>query len=164
MTILAKKTKRIRRTPEEAQAQILDAADKIMAKGRGPASLRLQDVAKLAGISHPTILHHFGSREGLVRALNNRALQRLSGTAVPGPAEADSSTDSVKIAFEAYRDGLAQRMIWLMQSSDPAPARTALFDEVVERFHELRKQFAQPGFEPDFADSRAVVHLTTIAA
>ena len=164
MTILAKKTKRIRRTPDEAQAQILDAADKIMAKGRGPASLRLQDVAKLAGISHPTILHHFGSREGLVRALNNRALQRLSGTAVPGPAEADSSTDSVKIAFEAYRDGLAQRMMWLMQSSDPAPARTALFDEVVERFHELRKQIAQPGFEPDIADSRAVVHLTTIAA
>src|ERR1700761_1952547 len=104
MMALARKTKRIRRSPEEARARILDAAEGIMAKGGGPASLRLQDVARLAGISHPTILHHFGSREGLVRALNLRALERLSGSAVPELAEADSSTDSIKIAFEAYRD------------------------------------------------------------
>ena len=161
---LARKTKRIRRSPEEARAQILDAAEGVMAKGGGPASLRLQDVAKLAGISHPTILHHFGSREGLVRALNLRALERLTTSAVPGPADADSSIDGVKLSFEAYRDGLAQRMVWLLQSSDQSPGRTALFDEVVERFHKLREQFARPGFEPDMADSRAVVHLITIAA
>lgn len=159
-----RKTKRIRRSPEEARAQILDAAERIMARGGGPASLRLQDVAKLAGISHPTILHHFGSREGLVQAINLRALERLTMSAVPGLGEADSSIDSVKLVFEAYRDGLAQRMVWLLQSPDQPPARVALFDEVVERFHQLRRQFAQPGYEPDLADSRAVVHLTTIAA
>jgi hypothetical protein len=84
--------------------------------------------------------------------------------AVPELAEADSSIDSVAITFAAYREGLAQRMVWLLQSSDQPPGRAALFEEVVERFHQLRRQFAQPGFEPDIADSRAIIHLTTIAA
>ncbi len=34
----------------------------------------------------------------------------------------------------------------------------------MERFHQLRKTFAQPGVEPDMRDSRAVIHLTTLAA
>ena len=135
-----------------------------MAKGGGPAALRLQDVAKLAGISHPTILHHFGSREGLVRALNLRALERLSDAAVAELSNPDSSRDSIGMTFAAYRDGLAQRMIWLLQSADAPMDRTALFDDVVEKFHQLRKQIARPGVEPDIANSRAVIHLTTIAA
>jgi AcrR family transcriptional regulator len=161
---LTRKTKRVRRRPEEARAQILDAADRIMAKGRGPASLRLQDVAKLAGISHPTILHHFGSREGLVRALNLRAVERLTDTTVSRFPAAESSMDSIEKTFAAYRDGLAQRTVWLLQSADKPPDRSALFDQVVEKFHQLRRHFARPGVEPDIADSRAIIHLATIAA
>ena len=56
-------------------------------------------------------------------------------------------------------------MIWLMQSKEkPAPERPELFEKVVESFHQLRKRFAQPGVEPDLADTRAVIHLTTLAA
>jgi AcrR family transcriptional regulator len=160
---LARKTKRVRRRPEEAQAQILDAADRIMAKGGGPAALRLQDVAKQAGISHPTILHHFGSREGLVRALNLRAVERLTDTTLSGLPGADTSMDSIAKTFAAYRDGLAQRTVWLL-SSDHPPDRSGLFEDVVERFHRLRKDFAPPGAEPSMADSRAIIHLVTIAA
>ncbi len=47
-----------------------------MAAG-GPAGLRLQEVAKAAGVSHPTILHHFGSREGLIQALNLRSVEQF---------------------------------------------------------------------------------------
>jgi AcrR family transcriptional regulator len=161
---LPRKIKRVRRRPEEARAQILDAADRIMAKGKGPASLRLQDVAKLAGISHPTILHHFGSREGLVRALNLRAVERLTSATLSSLSDAETSAGSIEKTFAAYRDGLAQRTVWLLQSSDGPPERTALFDEVVEKFHQVRIQFADPGAEPDIADSRAVIHLATIAA
>ena len=75
----APKKKRIRRTPEDAQADILDAAEAVMSKGGGPAALRLADVAHQAGVSHPTILHHFGSREGLVHAINKRAFEKLAG-------------------------------------------------------------------------------------
>jgi len=55
---------------------ILEAAEAGMADG-GPAGLRLETVAKAAGVSHPTILHHFGSRAGLIQALNLRTIQQL---------------------------------------------------------------------------------------
>ena len=162
---MAAKTKRIRRRPEDARALILDAADAIMAEGGGPAAMRLQDVAKKAGVSHPTILHHFGSREGLVRALNVRAFQRLTAMAGEAPDTVKDSHDGVARTFAAYRDGLAQRMVWLMQSA-PAPvaANLGLFEDAVQRFHTVRQKFAKPGKAPDIADSRAVVHLLTIAA
>ena len=161
---MTRKAKRVRRRPEEARVQILDASDRIMAKGGGPAALRLQDVAKLVGISHPTILHHFGSREGLVRALNLRAVGRLTDATLSALSDAESSAGSIEKTFAAYRDGLAQRTVWLLQSGDKPPDRTALFDDVVEKFHQLRKQIGRQGVEPDIADSRAIVHLTTIAA
>jgi AcrR family transcriptional regulator len=159
----APEKKRIRRTPEDAQANILDAAEAILARGGGPAALRLADVARQAGVSHPTILHHFGSREGLVRAINKRAFERLTETAMSETAR--SSDEGLKATFAAYREGLAQRMVWLMQSKEPpAPGRLDLFEDVVERFHQIRKQFAQPGVVPDIRDSRAVIHLTSLAA
>jgi AcrR family transcriptional regulator len=120
-------------------------------------------VARQAEVSHPTILHHFGSREGLVRAINKRALERLMATAGRGTSR--SSDGGLKATFAAYRDGLAQRMVWLMQSKEPPPpGRIALFEQAVETFHQTRRGFAAPGVEPDLADSRAVIHLTTIAA
>jgi AcrR family transcriptional regulator len=162
--ISPKKAGRVRRRPEDARALILDAAETIMARGKGPAALRLQDVAKAASVSHPTILHHFGSREGLVRALNLRAYEKLTTTAISGMSGKDSSRDGVGMTFAAYRDGLAQRTVWLLQSADQIPGRPALFEDVVKKFHEVRKSFARPGAEPDIADTRAVIHLMTVAA
>ena len=158
-------SKRIRRTPEDARAHILDAAEAILARGGGPAALRLQDVAHQAGVSHPTILHHFGSREGLVRAINKRGFEKLTDTATEQMASARAGDEGLKATFAAYREGLAQRTIWLMQSKEPPPPeRPEMFEKVVESFHQLRKRFAQAGVEPDLADTRAVIHLTSLVA
>ncbi|MBW8708481.1 MAG: helix-turn-helix transcriptional regulator, partial [Alphaproteobacteria bacterium] len=119
---LAQKKKRVRRRPEDAKALILDAAEASMKAG-GPAALRLQDVARAAGVSHPTILHHFGSRQGLVRALNLRSLQALTAGLLERMGEARSGDEGIKRTFEAYRDGLAQRTIWLLQSEGSPPAQ-----------------------------------------
>ena len=161
---MAARKKRVRRRPEEARALILDAAEKSMAAD-GPAGIRLQDVAKAAGVSHPTILHHFGSREGLVRALNQRTLEDLTRTIVDRMAVAESGDDGIARTFAAYRGGLARRMVWSIQSEPPpAAGQTPLFDSVVQSLHALRRSFASPGREPDIADTRAVVHLVTVAA
>ena len=160
----APEKKRIRRTPEDAQAHILDAAEAILAKGGGPGALRLQDVAHQAGVSHPTILHHFGSREGLVHAINKRAFEKLVAIAT-AQMESAPGDEGLKATFAAYREGLAQRMIWLMQSKEmPPPSRPDLFDKAVESFHQMRRRFAQPGVEPDLADTRAVILLTNLVA
>jgi AcrR family transcriptional regulator len=161
---LALKEKRIRRRPEDARALILDAAEARMTVD-GPAGLRLQDVARGAGVSHPTILHHFGSREGLVRALNQRSLETLRNSVLTHLDGAQSGNDSIKQTFAAYRDGVAQRLLWLIQSAAPeTPGGLKFFDEIVDALHAVRMKIATPGAAPDIEDTRAVIHLTTIAA
>ncbi len=144
---------------------ILEAAEAGMANG-GPAGLRLEAVAKAAGVSHPTILHHFGSREGLIQALNLKTIEHLKAVLLEvmraGPS---SSKDPIASAFAAYRDGLAQRMIWLMQSQAPmGAAGLPAFDELVEALHAMRLRMTDLNQDFDIADTRAIVHLTTIAA
>ena len=123
--------------------------------------MRLQDVAKKAGVSHPTILHHFGSRDGLVRALHQRALAELSNTVVSKMG----SSDGLHATFKAYREGLAQRMLWLTQSEDGPPrSGLAVFDAIATALHAERIKHGRPEVPPDMEDTRAVVHLVAIAA
>src|ERR1700761_2136136 len=130
--------KRIRRTPEEARRVILDAAESCMAKA-GPAGLRLQEVAELAGVSHPTILHHFESREGLVWAVHRRSIDQLRETLTAAMTGPGASVQPVAATFAAFREGLAQRMLWIVQSGPP-PAGGALpiFEEMVDHLHAIR--------------------------
>ncbi len=156
--------KRIRRTPEDARKIILDAAEAAMA-AEGPAGIRLADVARAAGVSHPTVLHHFGSRAGLIIALNRRTLDDLRVKLLTlMQADERTSDNAVGPTFAAYRGGLAQRMLWLIQQPDvPVPENLPMFEEMVERFHQLRAGLAAPGVAVDAFDSRAMVHLMTLA-
>src|SRR3954468_15791630 len=102
--------RRQRRTPEEARRLILEAAQDLLAR-TGPDGLRLQEIAAAAGISHPLILHHFGSREGLVRALTQRAVSELRDKLLAALGSAEYSLEEqLDRVFDAYRDGLAQRL------------------------------------------------------
>ncbi len=65
--VAKKKTKRVRRTPEQARAVILEAARKVFAE-IGPDAASLEAVAAEAGVSHGLITHYFGTFEGLVEA------------------------------------------------------------------------------------------------
>ena len=158
---LAPKAKRVRRSPEDAKRLILDAAEASMGAD-GPAGLRLQDVAKAAGVSHPTILHHFGSREGLISALNGRALDDLKNVVVgamgPGP-------EGMRATFKAYRDGLAQRVVWLIQAGmPPPPGGGGAFEAIVDALQAERIKHARPGVTPDIEDTRMVAHLSAVTA
>ena len=61
---------RRRGTPEQAKIEILAAAENIF-MDEGPDALRIKNVAKRAGMTPPTILHHFGSATGLLQALQH---------------------------------------------------------------------------------------------
>src|ERR1700738_4398255 len=86
--------KRARRTPEEARRLILETAQQLIARA-GPEGLRLQEIAAAAGISHPLILHHFGSREGLVRALTQQAVAELRDKLVAAMGSAEYSVEEL---------------------------------------------------------------------
>src|SRR5580700_1234011 len=101
---MTQRRKRLRRTPEEARRLILQAAQELIAR-TGPEGLRLQDIAAAAGVSHPLILHHFGSREGLVRALTQEAATELRDKLVTAMAASDYSVEEqLDRVFNAFRD------------------------------------------------------------
>jgi len=66
---------RRRRSAAETRDAILEAAERRLLD-KGPEAIQLQEIAADAGISHPAILHHFGSREGLVEAMILRGIAR----------------------------------------------------------------------------------------
>jgi AcrR family transcriptional regulator len=159
----------VRRTADEAKRVILDAAQALISS-TGPGGLRLQDIAAEVGLTHPVILHHFGSREGLMRALNERILddlrQRLTTTLAdasePSPDLVDRLLENV---FTVFRGGLAQRLVWLGADAVPAddpPA--AIFGSFVDAMHEQRLNVLPADPPPGRPDTEMLVYLVTVAA
>ena len=75
---------RKRRSPEQAKREILHAAQQLLLE-EGPESLKLSRIAKRAKLSHPLVLHHFGStdqllfhvQESIARDIRNQLLHSL---------------------------------------------------------------------------------------
>lgn len=116
--------KRVRRTAAEAKSVILDAAERRL-REFGPGGIKLQELAADVGVSHPAILHHFGSRDGLVEAVVRRALDTLRTTVLEEvrqqmhrKIDIASILDSV-FAILAER-GHARLVAWLiLEGTDP---------------------------------------------
>jgi TetR/AcrR family transcriptional regulator, repressor for neighboring sulfatase len=162
--------KRVRRSPEEARRLILDTAQALIAR-TGPQGLRLQDIATEAGISHPLILHHFGSRAGLVRALNREAVTELRDRLVAAMTQPEySAGDQLDRVFETFRGGLAQRLAWLALEDPGREVETEMvLRDIVDVLHARRlAAAAQDAPEADNAilreDSEWLIHLVAIAA
>ncbi|MEO8606111.1 MAG: TetR/AcrR family transcriptional regulator [bacterium] len=106
---------RRRRTAEEARHEILAAAQRRLAEG-GPEAIRLQDIARDLGIAHPTILHHFENREGLVRALARSAIGALNDDilrALSTPQPGASAAAVLDRIFETLGEsGHARLLAW----------------------------------------------------
>ena len=162
---IAGRGKRLRRTPEEARRLILETAQALIAS-TGPEGLRLQDIAAAAGISHPLILHHFGSREGLVRALTRQAVAELRDKLVSTIASGEYSVEQqLDRVFDAFRDGLAQRLAWLA-TVDPGGAEgtQTIMRDIADELHKRRVAAAAPGAAITRDDTDGLIHLVATAA
>lgn len=82
--------RRRRRSPEEARAAILDAAERLFSE-HGPDSVSVLDVAVEAGVSHSLVLHYFKSYAELVRSVlarrNKLVLQQIKERLLAGGGE-----------------------------------------------------------------------------
>jgi AcrR family transcriptional regulator len=164
--VSTRRVKRLRRTPEEARRLILETAQSLIAS-TGPEGLRLQDIAAGAGISHSLILHHFGSREGLVRALTRQAVAELRDKLVAAMASGESSVEQqLDRVFDAFRDGLAQRLAWLatVDSRGGAEGTQMILRDIADRLHARRIAAAPPGAVIPRDDTDALIHLVAAAA
>jgi AcrR family transcriptional regulator len=168
----AHKRRRVRRSAEEAQRLILDAAEKRLREG-GPEAIRLQDIARDVGISHPAILHHFASRDGLTQALERRAMARLEAELVESlasqPAVGDTAVAVIERAFAALGDaGHARMLAWrVLQFPDPGDPNEPqqLLRALADVVHARRKAFAEAEGQalPSAQDTEFVVRLAAAA-
>ena len=73
-----RKTRKVRgrRQPEEARELILASAETLLVE-QGPLALKLAEVAAAAGVANGTVLHHFGSIDGVHTALMERMTEQL---------------------------------------------------------------------------------------
>ena len=67
---------RRRRSPEVARLEILAAAEQRL-RSFGVEGLSVVDVAKDCGMSHATVIHHFGNTAGMRQALVAHMSDRL---------------------------------------------------------------------------------------
>ncbi len=166
--------KRVRRSADEARRVILDAAEqRLMAQG--PEGIRLQDIARDCGISHPAILHHFESREGLVRALIARTSEQLRETllnTLQAAEEDEERPDADRLiskVFEALSDhGTARLLSWMLLTGREIEAQSSqtMISEISSELHRRRKEGAARRGEPTPAveDTMFMSILTTSAA
>lgn len=164
--------KRVRRSAEEARRLILDAAEVRLAT-QGPEGIRLQDIARDVGISHPAILHRFESREGLVRALIARTSEQLRDklmAALKGKSGSElEAAELIENVFQALSDrGTARLLSWMMLTGrivDQGTSRSMMTD-IASELHAGRERYATKtgASAPDREDTLFIAMLTASAA
>ena len=80
--------------------RILDAARGEFAQ-HGFGGARLQDIAARAQLSHPTLLYHFGSKEGLYAAVIEQAMQDWAAMTSLAIADGKDGFDRVATLIDA---------------------------------------------------------------
>ena len=168
----AKPKPRRRLDSSTARELILDATEKRLV-GVGPSGIRLQEVAADAGVSHPTVLHHFGSREALVSAVIARALQRINATLIG--AIGASSGDEKKlegmlenVASALGETGHGRVILWLALEGHRIDGAEVRLSDVVGATHALRLARAKErkgdkGKRPTREDTAQAVVLAALA-
>lgn len=149
--VRARHQTRGRRSATETRRAILDAAERCLVEG-GPEAIRLQKIAADAGISHPAILHHFKSREGLTEALVVDGFAKLQAQFVEGwPSVKDPDVEGVFDRFYkiASDRGVARLMAWLILSGHTLGARNpGMLRRAAEKLHAGRVRRAKEGGFP----------------
>ena len=149
----------------ETREKIMRATWKLLEESGG-SGVRMSDIAKAAGISRQAVLHHFGSRDGLMRATVGRAwaelfaeLRGLGEGERPSLAAALERVDEV-----ARRRGNARVGAWLLLSGAQLPPEAiegqlaALPGQLVEA------RGAEPGAPGGVADPRDAHYTTLLVA
>lgn len=152
----AAKVPRTRRSATEARTRILEAAQRELLRV-GPQALRLTELARELEISHPAILHHFGSREGLVAAVVRHSMDGLSQQLMAALDAASGKRierlELVELVAAVCREGGLARLLAFLLLSDRANREPAGGGQPLRRLaeaaHDLRQRFGNPATYED---------------
>jgi AcrR family transcriptional regulator len=150
-----------------ARELILDATEKRLIVV-GPSGIRLQEVAADAGVSHPTVLHHFGSRDLLVKAVIARSLQAINATLVEAIGASSGDEKQLEAMFESVaraleRTGHGRVIMWLALEGHRIDGADVRLSDVVGATHALRLTRNKKGPKPTREDTARTVVLAALA-
>jgi AcrR family transcriptional regulator len=118
MSIRRTEKTRVRRSPEASRENILSAAEALLT-AKGPQALKLADVAAEAGVANATVLHHFGSIDGVEAALMDRMIAQLAASVLDAREQESDPATAREVAtrklFDAFETrGAARLAAWLV--------------------------------------------------
>jgi AcrR family transcriptional regulator len=156
---------RRRLSAEQARARILQAAEQKLAQV-GPEGLRLTELAAELGISHPAILHHFGSREELVAAVVARAFAQANERLAQAIENREHGREGIlELIAEFYgKNGNARLIAWLLLSGRTPRRRSGSrpLQRMIELAHAQRVR-ERPDRAIDYDDTKFRSQLTALA-
>ncbi|UTW54957.1 TetR/AcrR family transcriptional regulator [Kordiimonas sp. SCSIO 12610] len=158
---MSKPVKRVRRTPEEAKALILHAAQQRL-EAVGPEGLQVAEIANIAGVTHSTILHHFGSAEGVRASLAQKMVEKLLGDILEVLDTGSIVTSDHKALFRVFAvlsdEGNARLLAWTMlkglELEEGRETLAALFEKLA---HGVKTAIIAVN-EEDITDATALRH------
>lgn len=121
-TVKTSDQKRRRRTPDEARLEAVASARLLLLES-GPDSVTLAAVGKRIGVTHPNLIHHFGSAAGLQSALMasmvSDLVEALDDAVLRLRTDQGAPMDVVNAVFDAFAQGGAGRLAaWIALSGD----------------------------------------------
>lgn len=153
---------RKRRTAAEAKTLILEtAAERLREKGLD--GLTVKGVAEQAGMSHATLIHHFGSSDEMRRELEIHMTAKLLADVV---AALQQDVPLEKLCADLFTalstDGHARLLAWLavddnLHQAETTPAIQTLFSKIIDTV-------AQQTSDKDPATARQMVLLVATTA
>jgi AcrR family transcriptional regulator len=120
---------------EATRRDILAAAEVLLARG-GEEGLSIREVCARAGVTPPTIYHHFGDKDALVdRVVDDTFAAFDHALAQHRPAASADPVEALRWGFDRYLDyGVAHpthyRLMFFRRSGRPTPSGLASYDRL----------------------------------
>lgn len=150
--------KRRRRTRQETEADLLDAALRLLERDGALAGINLREVAKEAGVNHGQIYQYFGDRQTLLRAAIGRLLDTQPLSAQSHWEKPFKERRRTILRYALEQPQLLRLEALLALDGDP---ELTLFPEL-DRTRASLERDRQEGEIPDDADG-LVMHAMTAA-
>ena len=157
-----------RTAPEVRRLQLLDTAERLLGDG-GIDALRMDAIARAAGVTRPVVYEHFSDRDGVVIALLQRHALRVAAHVSAATATAQTFEEELERATRAYltvaiEHGRAMRALVSAEYLSPAieRARRTHWEAAATTWAHRYRRHA--GVSQRDARALATAHLAALSA